>query len=66
MSSIDVPRIPTEAEISFAHEDLKCPWCGGDIHQGYGLAGGGMGPYWYCGNCDFFHKVPEEIEEEGA
>jgi hypothetical protein len=26
----------------------KCPHCGKDLEYGYGLAGGGIGPYAYC------------------
>jgi len=25
-----------------------CPKCGAELEQGYGLAGGGMGPYEFC------------------
>lgn len=28
-----------------------CPKCGGELQPGFGLAGGGYGPYWYCENC---------------
>jgi len=33
-----------------------CPKCGGEITFGFGLAGGGYGPYWLCLVCDWFHK----------
>lgn len=28
----------------------KCIHCGTDLEMGYGLAGGGCGPYLYCPN----------------
>ncbi len=40
----------------------KCPKCGADTEMGYGLMGGGMGPYWYCdgeNECDWFFKKRE-------
>lgn len=34
-----------------------CPKCGSQTIFGFGLAGGGMGPYVMCeGDCDFFQK----------
>lgn len=41
-----------------------CPKCGGELDIGYGLAGGGVGPYVYCSRdeCDFFEKF-EEVED---
>lgn len=26
----------------------KCPQCDGPLNEGYGMAGGGVGPYLYC------------------
>ena len=32
----------------------RCPECGSDrIEAGYGMAGGGMGLYMYCGQCSY-------------
>lgn len=28
-----------------------CPHCQGELEFGFGLAGGGMGPYQYCHSC---------------
>lgn len=42
---------------------LFCPKCLAEIESpGFGLAYGGLGTYWICENCDWFHKefVPEE------
>jgi hypothetical protein len=38
-----------------------CPKCGGELHFGYGLAGGGIGTYTSCleEGCDFFEKTPD-------
>ena len=36
-----------------------CPQCGGELIQGYGLAGGGCGPYQMCigdEDCGYFTK----------
>ena len=49
-----------------------CPKCGGaNIGFGYGLAGGGMGAYEYCEDCDWFEKhldpevsTPAELARE--
>jgi hypothetical protein len=47
----------------------KCPKCGRECQPGYGLAGGGIGPYWYCeehGIIDKMHdpelSTPEEMK----
>ena len=32
---------------------MLCEKCGGELEMGYGLAGGGIGPYLYCLQC--FH-----------
>ncbi len=39
-------------------DDDKCPLCGGETSFGYGLAGGGMGAYFFCLSdaCDWFFK----------
>lgn len=39
-----------------------CPQCGGPLCWGYGLAGGGMGHYWYCDACEFFRKQQDADE----
>lgn len=38
-----------------------CPRCNSELVAGYGLAGGGIGPYFVCDNdrCDYFSKTPE-------
>lgn len=38
-----------------------CPKCGCELEIGFGLAGGGFGPYEYCSNerCDHFIKWQE-------
>lgn len=37
-----------------------CPHCPfGYLHYGYGLAGGGIGPYTYCDTCEYFDKVQD-------
>lgn len=38
------------ADLSEVEGD-RCPNCGGACEQGFGLAGGGFGPYLYCDNC---------------
>lgn len=47
-------------------ETGKCPKCGGEILFGYGLAGGGIGPYRYCDgdNCDYFEKTQDAEGEK--
>lgn len=39
----------------------RCPRCGGELIYGYGLAGGGMGPYEICENeeCTHFEKTQD-------
>jgi hypothetical protein len=51
--------------------DLKiekdpCPKCGTQVIYGYGLMGGGIGPYRLCPNddCDFFEKTQDAEETE--
>ena len=42
------------------HDYPRCPQCGeGEIQTGFGLAGGGYGPYQGCDRCDFFIKFQE-------
>ena len=39
-----------------------CPKCGKfSVENGYGLAGGGIGPYFYCTEegCDYFEKFQD-------
>lgn len=42
-----------------------CPKCGANTEHGYGLAGGGFGPYVFCtsDSCEFFAKQQERDEE---
>lgn len=40
--------------------DGKCQYCGGETDMGYGLAGGGMGPYTYCSSCG---KICDKMED---
>ena len=46
-------------------EPEACPKCGEPLICGYGLMGGGMGPYTLCENdeCDYFHKTQDPEEE---
>jgi hypothetical protein len=45
-----------------------CPKCGAELEQGYGLAGGGMGPYEFCpkDGCDYFTKSQDPEMEQVA
>jgi len=45
-------------------ERTECPECGGEITPGYGLAGGGMGPYQLCLDCGWIEKEQEPVKEE--
>ena len=38
-----------------------CPLCGAKVMSGYGLMGGGIGPYEFCENeaCDYFLKTQD-------
>jgi hypothetical protein len=51
-------------ECGKTHDLEKCPRCGSWITPGFGLMGGGFGPYWFCNNddCDWFRKecLPED------
>jgi len=47
------------------HSYEHCPQCEkGRIETGFGLAGGGYGPYQYCDTCDFFVKFQEHDDGE--
>jgi len=39
-------------------DGVRCPKCQQPVVMGYGLMGGGIGPYWVCDTdgCDFFYK----------
>lgn len=43
-----------------------CPKCGSKLEMGFGLAGGGYGPYEYCTNdkCNHFTKWQEHDDEQ--
>jgi hypothetical protein len=42
-----------------------CPKCGGETEMGFGLAGGGYGPYRWCPECaEVIEKWQEEPEDE--
>lgn len=34
-----------------ARQVQACTTCGGPLQDGYGFAGGGLGPYGYCDKC---------------
>lgn len=41
----------------------RCPKCGGEVERGFGLMGGGYGPYVFCtsdNECDWMFKKQEE------
>lgn len=44
--------------------DGRCPRCGDELVEGYGLCGGGIGTYWLCGaeQCDYIFKPNPEDE----
>lgn len=47
-------------------EPEACPKCGEPVVLGYGLMGGGCGPYRLCENaeCDYFEKEQDRDEDE--
>lgn len=56
----DIDRAPWENPNAVE----RCQCCHvGWLQIGYGLAGGGVGPYYYCDTCDFFSKMVEEVDE---
>lgn len=44
-------------------DDAKCPACGGETSFGYGFAGGGLGGYTFCLDCD--QMISKERTDEG-
>ena len=58
-------RVCPRCGLLFRAPPERCPKCGDEVLVGYGLMGGGIGPYKLCDNekCDFFEKVQEPIEE---
>lgn len=57
-------RPAVRSELATVRAGGKCPECDGRLEFGFGLAGGGYGPYVFCGGrdedgagaCDFFLK----------
>jgi hypothetical protein len=48
-------------------DDDKCPHCGRELETGFGLAGGGFGPYTYCPEHGVIDKFQDpEMENEKA
>lgn len=44
---------------------MQCPKCGKEMECGYGLAGGGIGVYFYCEPCEEFIKFQDpEMKED--
>jgi hypothetical protein len=43
----------------------NCPECGDKVIDGFGLMGGGYGPYWTCDNpkCSYLYKVNLPVEQ---
>lgn len=54
-----------DAQVPIPPEGPPCPKCGAPTVDGFGLAGGGYGPYTYCENdkCDYFDKthLPDDM-----
>jgi hypothetical protein len=46
---------------------MICEKCGKEMEVGYGLAGGGIGPYFYCTTegCDGFKKFQDPEMDVG-
>lgn len=44
------------------NEPDKCPKCGVWLEMGFGLAGGGYGPYTYCPKHGIIEKFQEDAE----
>lgn len=56
---VDFANLPEGSE-PVADLDETCPRCGGGLFFGYGLSGGGIGPWAQCiGKCGAFFKRPE-------
>lgn len=53
-----------EHSTEFSADGVTCPWCGKKtVLRGYGLFGGGMGPWEVCDSdedCDWFAKKQDE------
>lgn len=48
---------------------MICEKCGNRMRMGYGLAGGGVGPYFYCyetEGCDGFEKFQDKEPDDGT
>lgn len=46
-----------------SHDTGRCPKCAGETTEGFGLAGGGYGPYTYCEACGIIvTKTDEPID----
>ena len=45
--------------------DQPCPICGGKVALGFGFAGGGLGCYTYCDNCQKVVSKSVEPEDGG-
>lgn len=50
------PHPAVEAEKRQPVNGNKCPDCGSELEAGFGLMGGGYGPYWGCDVCPYFYK----------
>lgn len=56
------PRIQDKRQFS---PDENCPTCGKETEIGFGLAGGGYGPYTYCQYCEIVtSKSPDPTDNK--
>ena len=47
------PRVnPADVLRKKRSREGKCPDCGSPLEAGFGMAGGGYGPYSYCPRCE--------------
>jgi hypothetical protein len=49
---IHVDMAEKRPELPEYDQDAPCPHCGGKTVTGFGLGGGGFGPYTYCEACE--------------
>ncbi len=55
---------PVECSVPGLPFEEKCPKCGGELYEGFGLAFGGMGPYQCCMQCDTDAKAAKAEYEK--
>jgi len=61
--TIHIAHVHKREDLPECGDHDRCPRCGGELEQGFGLAGGGFGVYTYCPKCEMVTSKSETSDE---